>query len=133
MKLCIPVSEYCGITSPIHEHFGSAPCFVVVDTETMAVERLASADRSHVHGACTPTKTLAGQKIDAVLVGGIGLRALRGLQQAGIMVCRAPAGTVTEAVQLFAAGELEALDPAAACTAHGQMSGHGCGHGKGNS
>jgi predicted Fe-Mo cluster-binding NifX family protein len=118
MKVCIPVGEYCGLESPVSGHFGSAPCFVLVDTETMAVERLPNPDRGHVHGACSPLRALAGVKPEAALVGMIGTGALLGLRRAGIAVCRAPAGTVADAVRLFKAGQLEQLAEEAACAAH---------------
>ena len=109
MKVCIPVSEYRGLESPVYGHFGSAACFALVNTDTMTVERLSNRDRAHVHGACSPVKALAGVKPDAILVGGIGTGALIELRQAGITVCRAPLGTVADAVRLFKAGELEEL------------------------
>ena len=44
MKMCIPVSEVRGLESPVHGHFGSAPAFLAVDSETMAVETLSNGD-----------------------------------------------------------------------------------------
>ena len=128
MKICIPVSEYCGLASPVHGHFGSAPCFISVDTETMAAEELSNSDREHVHGACSPVKALAGAKPDAVLVGGLGAGALQGLRQAGIRVYLAPEGTVAEALRLFAAGQLEELATLATCPGHAHGSGGCHGH-----
>jgi len=115
MKVCIPVSEYRGLDSPVYAHFGSAGCFVLVDTETMKVECLSNRDRHHEHGACSPLKALAGAKPDAVLVGGIGLGALMGLRQAGIAVYRVSSGNVADAIQMFKDGKLEALDAKATC------------------
>ena len=128
MKVCIPVSEQRGLESPVHGHFGSAPGFISVDTETLAVAALANCDREHVHGACSPVKALAGAKPDAVLVGGLGAGALAGLRQAGIRVYLAPDGTVAEALRLFIAGQLEELTALATCPGHAHGSG-GCGHG----
>ena len=126
MKVCIPVSEYLGLESPVHGHFGSAPCFISVDTETMAVEELSNRDRAHVHGACSPVKALAGVKPDAVLVGGLGAVALLGLRQAGILVYLAPDGTVAEALRLLIAGKLEELEATATCPGHAHSAGcHG--------
>lgn len=109
-QVCIPVGEYCGLDSPVYGHFGSAPCFAVVDSDTMAVERLSNRDKEHVHGACSPMKALAGQKIDAILVGGIGPGALMGLRQAGVAVFLAPEGSVSDVLRLFKDGKLKALD-----------------------
>ena len=125
MNICIPVTEYRGLASLVHGHFGSAPCFVRVDPATLAVEPLPNEDREHVHGMCSPVRALAGAKPDAVLVGGLGTGALNGLRQAGIRVYRAPAGTVEQAVRLFNAGQLEELVDVATCAGHGSPAG-GC-------
>ena len=120
MKIGIPVTEFRGLASPVHGHFGSAACFVVVDTETMTCERVSNGDRDHEHGKCRPMAALAGVLPDVVLVGGIGLGALRGLRMAGIAVHRAPTeARVDQAVSLLEDGKLEELIDAAACAGHG--------------
>ena len=78
MKVCIPVSEQRGLESPVHGHFGSAPGFISVDAETLAVETLSNGDLGHEHGTCSPVRALAGAKPGAVLVGGLGAGALAG-------------------------------------------------------
>lgn len=118
MKVAVPVSEYSGLESPVHGHFGSAACFALVDTETMACEAVANGDADHVHGACSPMRALGGARPDAVLVVGIGQGAWAGLQRAGITVCRAPEGTVAEAVRSFAAGELAEFADGPTCGGH---------------
>jgi predicted Fe-Mo cluster-binding NifX family protein len=124
MKIAIPVSEYRGLESPVYGHFGSAPAFALVDSETMTVEALGNQDRAHVHGACSPMKALAGARPDAVVVGGIGGGALLGLRAAGIKVHRCVGGTVAEAVRLLNANELPEMD--AECSCGGHAGGHTC-------
>ncbi len=34
MNICIPVNEDKGLQSPVCAHFGSAPAFMIVDTES---------------------------------------------------------------------------------------------------
>lgn len=127
MKVCIPVAEYCGIKSSVYGHFGSAPSFALVDSGTMAVEELSNRDKEHVHGACNPVKALAGHKIDAILVGGIGPGALAGLRAAGIAVFLCPQGiSVADAVRQLESGELEGLDQDATCGGHSASGGCGC-------
>ena len=126
MKVCIPVEEYRGLDSLVYGHFGSAPVFALVDTETLAVEPLGNRDHEHQHGACSPLKALGGQQVNAVIVGGIGAGAIRGLNQAGIEVRQFAGGTVSEAVRRFNAGELPALTLEHACGGH--SSGQSCGH-----
>ena len=98
MKVAIPVAEYRGLESLVYGHFGSAPIFVLVDSETMSVEALGNQDQAHVHGQCSPVKALAGARPDAVVVGGIGAGAVRGLRAAGIKVYCCCGGTVAQAV-----------------------------------
>ena len=124
MKICIPVEEYRGLDSLVYGHFGSAPVFALVDSDTLAVESINNGDNGHQHGACSPLKAIAGQRVDAVIVGGIGPGAIRGLQAAGIEVFRFIGGTVADAVQQFKDGALSALTLDHACGGHG--SGHDC-------
>ncbi len=124
MKIAIPVAAYLGLESVVYGHFGSAPVFALVDTETMAIEPVGNRDLNHVHGACSPIKALAGAKPEAIVVAGIGMGALIGLRMAGIKVYRATGGTVTDAVRQFKAGELSEVEGSGACAGHG--SGHTC-------
>ena len=128
MRICIPVSDYQGLDSPVHGHFGSAPCFAVIDTDTMNVERLSNRDEHHVHGACSPLSALAGHKVDTVLIGGIGRGALLGLKRGGISVHRVTADTVGEAVAYLLAGNVEELDENGTCGGHGEASSCHCQH-----
>jgi len=118
MKLCIPVEINEALNSIVYGHFGSAPLFLIVDSEALTVEPLTNHDEHHVHGACNPLKALSGRTVDAVIVGGIGAGAVRGLRQSGIAVYRSPAQTVAEAVAQFNAGELPELDVQHACGGH---------------
>ena len=106
--------------------FRLAPVFVLVNTETLAVEPIGHRDHEHQHGACSPLKALGGQQIDAVIVGGIGPGAIQGLQQAGIGVFQFLGGTVAAAVQQFQANALPVLTLENACGGRG--SGQSCGH-----
>jgi len=124
MKVCIPVEEYRGLDSNVYGHFGSAPVFALVDTETLAIEPLNNRDEHHQHGACSPLKAIGGRQVNAVIVGGIGAGAIRGLNAAGIDVFRYVGGTAADAVQQFNAGTLPALTAQHACGGH--AAGHDC-------
>ena len=129
MKVCIPVAEYNGLESLVYGHFGSAPAFVLVDSETTSVELLGNGDRVHVHGQCRPVKALAGTKPDVVVVGGIGAGALLGLREAGIRVFQSAGKTVAEAVALLKRSELKEVGWEHTCGGHGE--GGGCHHNHG--
>lgn len=96
MKICFPVQHDEGMESAVFNHFGSAPAFVVVNTDSSTVSTIKNGDQHHTPGACNPLKALDNQQIDAVVVGGIGVGALSRLNQSAIKVYRAPSRTVRE-------------------------------------
>ena len=129
MKVCLPISKNLGLESPVHGHFGSAPGFLAVDTETGAAEAILNANLGHAHGGCSPVKALAGHRPDAVLVGGLGAGALAGLRQMGVRVYLVQPGTAAGAVQQFKEGKLQELTDTATCGGQAQGAGHECGPG----
>ena len=126
MKVCFPVKDNRGLESPVFNHFGSAPLFVVVDTGTGQVGEVINRDLHHAHGACSPLKALDGHRVDAVVVGGIGGGALAGLNRAGIRVYRSAAPSIAENIARLRRGDLEEWLPGEACGGHGH--GHACSH-----
>jgi len=125
MKVCFPVEQNNGITSNVYGHFGSAPGFVVTDTETGELDFIDNRDISHQHGACNPATALAGHKVDAIVVGGIGQGALSRLMSMGINVLRSKSGTVETDAKHYANGELEVLSVDMKTCSHGT---HSCSH-----
>ena len=126
MKLCFPVQHDNGIESAVFGHFGSAPKFIVVDTETNVVSTIHNRDQHHVHGACNPLKALDSHKVDAVVVGGIGAGALTRLQQSGIKVYKAQSESIGENVVLFATNNLPQFTLQGCCG--GNSPDGGCAH-----
>ncbi len=126
MKICFPVEEGQGLVSQIFGHFGSAPMFVVVDTDTNDIETIHNRDQIHQHGACNPIAGLAGHQVDAIVVGGIGGGALFKLNNAGIKVFKAQDGTIARNIELYHSAELPQFMPGHSCGGHG--SAHGCSH-----
>ena len=126
MKLCFPVQHDRSLDSEVYSHFGSAPAFMIVDTDTSATETVINADQHHAHGTCSPFKALGGRDIDAVVVGGIGAGALNKLSGAGIIVYRASARTVQENLDLLSAGRLTVFAPGHVCSGH--SGGTACSH-----
>lgn len=118
MKLCFPVKEISDLESEVYGHFGSAPAFVIVDSDTMAVRVAHNADRHHAHGMCNPVGALEGQEVDAVIVGGIGGGALMKLSGAGISVYKAMGKTVRQNIELFSSKGLPRFQPGHVCGGH---------------
>jgi predicted Fe-Mo cluster-binding NifX family protein len=91
MRVCLPTQQDRGLESLPDSHFGSAPYFLVYDTETKEMKTIDNRDEHHAHGACNPLKALAGDTVDAIVVGGVGSRAIAGLNGLGIRVLSMPA------------------------------------------
>jgi predicted Fe-Mo cluster-binding NifX family protein len=126
MKVCFPVQTDQGMESQVFNHFGSAPIFILVNTEEKSVQQISNRDLNHVHGACNPIMALDGQKVDALVVGGIGGGALMKLNAMGVKVFGAEAQTVKENLELFKENKLQELSMENSCRAHAG----GCGHEK---
>lgn len=123
MKICFPVENSTGLESPVYGHFGSAPAFVIVDSENNEIKAVQNSNQHHAHGMCQPLKALGGEQVDAIVVGGIGAGALNRLKAMGIAVFQASARTVKENMSLFGEGKLPETN--ATC---GHHHGGGCDH-----
>ena len=118
MRICIPTTTNDGKTANVHAHFGSAPFFTIYDADKDAVEIIDNANQHHSHGMCQPMGALIGKKIDAVVCGGMGARAIQKLNEADIKVYRAIPGSVEEIAQQFSKGGLEEITAENACQEH---------------
>jgi predicted Fe-Mo cluster-binding NifX family protein len=127
MRLCIPTVDGTGLDARLSGHFGSAPFYTIVDTESEACEVVSNAHARHEHGSCEAASGMSGHAVDAVVCHGLGRRALAGLAAAGIPVYVAAEADVAGVVARFQAGQLELLAEEAACHGgHGhQHHGHG--------
>jgi len=123
MKLCFPIEENNGSESMVYGHFGSAPMFLIYDTEANTSVIIDNQNLNHAHGMCSPIQALNGQSVDAIIVGGIGAGAINKLNMMGVKVFRAIAGTVQNNIDLFKSESIPELTLDHACNQHG-----GCGH-----
>lgn len=123
VKIAFPTQDDKGAESAVYGHFGSANFFILVGSEDGSVETIVNRDREHVHGHCQPLKALGAEKVDAVVVGGIGAGALTGLTASGIKVYRGVEGTVRENLKLIEAGHLPEFTLDRTCAGHGPNGG----------
>ena len=124
MKVGFAVHFNEGVESKIYDHFGSAPAFIIVDTEGKEVSTVNNRDLHHVHGACNPIMALDGRSVDAMVVGGIGSGAITKLNTMGVKVYAAAAPTVKENLKLLNQNRLNELSVYNACRAHQGECGH---------
>lgn len=128
MKICIPTMDDRGKEGMPSDHFGSAPFFTFVDTETGEYEPVRNGGSSHVHGSCQPLKFLGSRPVDAVIVRGLGRRAFARLDDAGVQVFVTLEVNAEETIAALEDGRLRPLTSEEACHGH---DGGGRGHGPG--
>lgn len=118
MKVCIPITEDRGLQSPVCGHFGSAPAFLLVDTDKKAHRVLVNTNAHHEHGHCAPLALFGEERIDAFVVGGIGAGALSKLLSSGASVYRGRLGPAAAVLADLEGAMLQAVDPADSCGHH---------------
>jgi predicted Fe-Mo cluster-binding NifX family protein len=119
MNICIPIDEDKGLQSQVCVHFGSAPAFLIVDTDSGECHAVPNQNQHHGHGMCTPLASLQGEHIDGIVVGGIGMGALDKLEAANVRVYLSEQATAGEVVDAFKAGALKPMDRNRACAHRG--------------
>lgn len=119
MKLCLPVNENRGIDSRICAHFGSAPFFMIVDTDSLDCKTIVNTNQHHAHGMCQPLTALSGEQFNGIIVSGIGAGALNKLHAQNIKVYKSGGqASIKEIVMAYKNGHLSEMDISSACSHH---------------
>ena len=87
-RIAIPSIESGGLDGQRSGHFGHCDLFTLVDVTDGEITNVSTIpNQSHVQGGCmVPVNLLAENEVNALIVGGIGMRPLMGFRQAGIDV-----------------------------------------------
>ena len=87
-RIAIPSMADGGLDGKRAGHFGHCDTFTLVDVKDGAIEKVSTiANQNHVQGGCmVPVNLLASNQVNALIVGGIGMRPLMGFRQVGIDV-----------------------------------------------
>ena len=127
MKICIPTMGDKGMDEQVGEHFGRVPTYTVVDTESgdlMAIKNTTV----HMGGSGYAPDLISGYGAEIMLCGGLGRKAIGMFSEKGIMVYVGASGTVTDAINMWKAGQLQAANEDTACQQHAfRGEGHGDG------
>ena len=87
-RIAVPSMAEGGLDGQRSGHFGHCDVFTLVDVKEGEIEKVTTISNSeHVQGGCmVPVNLLAENKVNALIVGGIGMRPLMGFRQVGIDV-----------------------------------------------
>jgi len=87
-RIAIPSNGQGGLTGTRSGHFGHCDVFTLVDVEDGVIKDVGILqNQEHVQGGCmVPVNLLSENRVNALIVGGIGMRPLMGFKQAGIDV-----------------------------------------------
>jgi predicted Fe-Mo cluster-binding NifX family protein len=110
-RIVVPTDDEGGLNARLSEHFGRAPCFVVVELEDGNVSsvQVISNESEHFGGFGRAAEAILRLRPSAVITYGMGPRALKAFQEAGVAVLRANADTVKGVIEAYRRGELEEL------------------------
>ncbi len=87
-RIAVPSMNNGGLEGQRAGHFGHCDVFTLVDVKDGEIEQVTIVNnREHVQGGCmVPVNLLAENRVNALIVGGIGMRPLMGFRQVGIDV-----------------------------------------------
>jgi predicted Fe-Mo cluster-binding NifX family protein len=111
-RIVIPAEDGNGLDARLSEHFGRAPYFIIVELDedgNIVNVQSVSNESEHFGGVGRPPDRILQFRPSAVITYGMGPRALRIFQDAGVAVLRANADTVKEVVEAYREGRLEEL------------------------
>lgn len=88
VRIAVPSEGAGGLDGLRAGHFGHCDVFTLVDVEDGKIKDVSVlANKEHVQGGCmVPVQLLADNKVQRLIVGGIGMRPLMGFNQVGIDV-----------------------------------------------
>ena len=87
-KIAIPSNGEGGLDGTRAGHFGHCDVFTLIDVENGKIKEVSILqNQEHVQGGCmVPVNILSENRVNVLVVGGIGMRPLMGFRQVGIDV-----------------------------------------------
>ncbi|OYT61778.1 dinitrogenase iron-molybdenum cofactor biosynthesis protein [Methanosarcinales archaeon ex4484_138] len=114
MKICIPTYEMNGLDETVCGHFGQAPTFTVVDTESGEVKAIPNTGE-HFGGSGLLPEMLSREGVHVMLCGGLGPRAIAMFEEFGIEVYVGAEGTARDTIKAWQSGQLREATDENAC------------------
>lgn len=110
--VAVPSDAPGGLSAAPSAHFGHCAAYTIAEIENAAIlNPRVVANQGHEHGGCVqPVQELAKAGVKVLLAGGMGMRPLAAMREAGIMVYHSQGfATVKDALEAFASGKLQAF------------------------
>ena len=105
MKIAFPVVTEGGLEATIAEHFGRAPMYTIIETETKEVSVVENKGE-HFGGQHAAPVALNNRGINVLICKGLGRKAIGLFDELGIGVFITQKATVKEAYESYNKGEL---------------------------
>ncbi|MPM77536.1 hypothetical protein SDC9_124542 [bioreactor metagenome] len=118
MKICVPTRDNSGIEGLVEQHFGKAPTYTIVNTETEEVQVIPN-NSNHMGGIDLPPEYLHKNGVETMLCAGIGHKALNMFESYGIQVFVGAKVTVRETLVAWETGLLKKATSENICNEHG--------------
>lgn len=117
-RIAVPSMANGGLDGQRAGHFGHCDVFTLVDVKEGEIDQVTTINnREHMQGGCmVPVNLLAENKVNALIVGGIGMRPLMGFRQVGIDVYHdATRPEIRPVVEDLIAGKLPVISDDQVC------------------
>lgn len=118
LRIAVPSNGTGGLEGTRAGHFGHCDVFTLIDCENGEIVDVSTLqNEEHVQGGCmVPVNLLAANKVNALLVGGIGMRPLMGFRQVGITVYHeAERAEIKPVIIDLIAGKIPEIDDTQVC------------------
>ena len=125
MRVAVPSNSPGGLEAGKSDHFGHCDVFTLVELgENKSIEKVTTIENGEHHGGgcMIPVNLLQKAGAQAIVVGGMGARPMRGFVDAGISVYfsnSTVAQTVEKVIEDFTAGRLPLMHADQVCQGSG--------------
>jgi len=117
-RIAVPSNDQGGLDGTRAGHFGHCDVFTLIDVKDGEIDQVTTINnREHMQGGCmVPVNLLAENKVNALIVGGIGMRPLMGFREVGIDVYHdATRPAIRPVVEDLIAGKLPVISDNEVC------------------
>lgn len=121
MKIAVTAETQQGLASPVAQHFGQAPYFVLVQLENgvISAPEVIANPFADGHEPGQIPAFIHEQGAAVMISGGMGGRAIGFFQEVGVQTATGACGTVEQALQAYQDGTLTGAAACAESVAHG--------------